>query len=437
LRVPSRTSSFHFRNRDADLASIGRQLGVAHVLEGSVRRDQGHLRITVQLIDVRNDAHIWSEVYERELAAVFDVQRQIATTIAQKLADSLRPELSLGQRSATQDMVAYQFYLAAQALQNVRTEQDMRDSIDLYKSAVARDPHFGEAWAALALAYWQLPGYADIDASQVAGIDAMAKSTAQRALALDDSLGAAHVVLADYEHTYRRTSVAELHHRRALAVMPGDSRLHGFYAAMLAETGKVAEALNHREVAWRLEPLSGNAAYHVARGYLAAGRDEGARRFVQLSRDLGFDSVALDHAAAYLAIRSRDYASARALWEKRGDTKESRVMVEVIEALQKPGLRPAALAAIQTLAPWHALPFRGRFFAACLLGDREAAYQAAAAGVERGLDATDNWWIPEAALLRTDARFAELASRMNFVDYWRRYGWPDRCAARGASFECS
>jgi tetratricopeptide (TPR) repeat protein len=264
----------------------------------------------------------------------------------------------------------------------------------------------------------------------------MAKSTAQRALALDDSLGAAHVVLADYEHTYRRTSAAELHHRRALTVMPGDSRLHGFYAAMLAETGRVAEALNHREVAWRLEPLSGVAAYHLARGYLAAGRDEEAKRFVQLSRELGFDGVALDHAAAYLAIRTRDFASARALWERRADTGESRVMVEVIEALQKPELRPAALAAIQTLAPWHALPFRGRFYAACLLGDREAAFQAAAEGVERGLDATDNWWIPEAQVLRTDARFAELARRMNFVEYWRAHGWPDRCAGRGATFEC-
>jgi hypothetical protein len=82
------------------------------------------------------------------------------------------------------------------------------------------------------------------------------------------------------------------------------------------------------------------------------------------------------------------------------------------------------------------LPFRGRFYAACLLGDREAAFQAAAEGVERGLDATDNWWIPEAQVLRTDARFAELARRMNFVEYWRQYGWPDRCAGRGATYEC-
>jgi TolB-like protein/DNA-binding winged helix-turn-helix (wHTH) protein/Flp pilus assembly protein TadD len=436
LRVPSRTSSFHFRDRNADLASIGRQLGVAHVLQGSLRRERNRLRIAVQLIDVGNDAHIWSEVYERELAAIFDVQRQIATAIAQKLADSLRPELSIGRPSATKDMVAYQLYLAAITRQHDRTEQAMRASIDLHKSAVARDPQFAEAWSALALAYWTLPAFADLKPAEIAEFDALAKSTAERALALDDSLGSAHMVLADYEHTQRRTSAAELHHRRALAAMPGDSRLHGGYAAMLGETGRVSESLSHREVAWRLEPLSGFAAYHLARGYLVAGRAEDARRFVNLSRELGFDGFSLDHAAAYLAIRTRDFATARALWERRADAEESRVMVLVIDALQNPELRPTALAAIQTLAPWHPLPFRGRFYAACLLGDREAAFQAAAEGVERGLDASDNWWIPEAQLLRTDARFADLVRRMNFIDYWREHGWPDACAAQGEAFEC-
>jgi TolB-like protein/DNA-binding winged helix-turn-helix (wHTH) protein len=436
LRVSSRTSSFHFKNRNMDLATIGRQLGVAHVLEGSVRHERGRLRITVQLIDVRNDAHVWSEVFDRELADIFDVQEQIATVIAQKLADSLRPELLIGRRSATQDLVAYQLYIAGRAQERGRTEQSLRASIDLYKSALTRDPQFAAAWAALALSYWVLPGFADVDPSQVAELDALAKSAAQRGVALDDSLGAAHMVLADYEHTRRRTSAAEVHHRRALAAMPGDATLHGGYAAMLSETGRLTEALTHREVAWRLEPLSGSAAFHLARGYLAAGRDDDARRFVRLSRQLGFDSASLDHAEAHLATRAGDFATARALWARRAGSGEGRVMIQVLDALEKRGSLAAARAAIRKLPPWHALPFRGRFYAACMLGDRETALEAAAEGVANGLEATDNWWIPEAVLLRTDARFPELAQRMNFVEYWRSHGWPDGCAAQGASFRC-
>jgi TolB-like protein len=437
LRVPSRTSSFHFRDRKVPIATIGRQLGVAHVLEGSIRREGERLRITVQLIDVRNDAHIWSEVYDRTLADIFDVQQQIATSIAQKLADSLRLELAIGRTSATKDMVAYQLYLEARVGQHEPTKASMQASIELYKSALERDPQFAAAWEALALTYWTLPGYADVDPSEVPRLDALATAAAERALALDDSLGGAHMVFADYDHSQRRSAAAEARHRRALAAVPGNVALHVGYAAMLGETGRLAESLRHRQIAWTLEPLSGNVAFHLARGYSLGGRYDDALRLARLSRQLGFDMPSLDHLEAYLQVHARNFEAARALWVKHGDSEEARVMVQVLQAVENPQLRPAALTAISALPPWNALPFRGRFFAACLLGDREAAFQAAAAGVEGGLDATDNWWIPEATLLRADSRFPELARRMNFVPAWHAYGWPDACQAEGDIFKCT
>jgi TolB-like protein/DNA-binding winged helix-turn-helix (wHTH) protein len=436
FRVPSRTSSFYFRDRNVELDAIGRQLGVAHVLEGSIRRDRDRLRITVQLIDVRSDAHIWSEVYDRQLADIFDVQEAIATAIAQKLADSLRPELAIGHPSATKDLVAYQLYLEARAKSRSLTEPNIRAGIDLYKSALERDPQFAAAWAALALAYWVLPGFADVDAKEVGELDALAKTAAEKALAFDASLGDACMVLADYEHTRRRTSAAEGHYRRALAAVPGNPSVHIGYAAMLSETGRLAEAMKHREIGWKLEPLGSTTAFHMARGYLALGRDADARPFVALSHKHGLESPALDHLEAHLAVRARDFAAARELWARKGDPEEVRAMSSVYDALENPRLRPAALAEIGGLQPWFALPFRGRVFAACVLGDGEAAYAAAAAGVARGLDATDTWWLPECSVLRREKRFATLAETMNLVDYWRAYGWPEGCEPKGESFTC-
>jgi TolB-like protein/DNA-binding winged helix-turn-helix (wHTH) protein len=436
FRVPSRTSSFYFRDRNVELDAIGRQLGVAHVLEGSIRRDNDRLRVTVQLIDVQTDAHIWSEVYDRKLADIFDVQEAIAVAIAQKLADSLRPELAIGHPSATKDLVAYRLYLEARAKSHSLTGPNIRAGIDLYKSALERDPQFAAAWSALALAYWILPGFADVDAKEVADLDALAKAAAEKALALDDSLGAACMVLADYEHTRRRTSAAEAHYRHALAAVPGNSAVHLGYAAMLSEVGRLAEAMKHREIGWKLEPLSSTTAFHLARGYLALGRDADARPFVALSRKLGFESPALDHFEAHLALRARDFAAARELWARKGDPEEVRAMSSVYDALENSRLRPAALENIGTLQPWYPLPFRGRVFAACLLGDAEAAYRAAAAGVAQGLDATDTWWLPECSVLRSDQRFATLAGAMNLVGYWREFGWPEGCAPKGESFTC-
>jgi TolB-like protein/DNA-binding winged helix-turn-helix (wHTH) protein/Tfp pilus assembly protein PilF len=436
LRVPSRTSSFYFRNQDVDLRSIGRQLGVAHVLEGSIRRDRDRLRVTVQLIDVRNDAHIWAEVYDRQLADIFEVQQQIATAIAQKLSDTLRPESVIGHPSATQDLVAYHLYLEARTGSHSLTEQSMRTSADLYKSALERDPKFAAAWAALALTYWILPGFADVDAKEAPELDELAKAAAERALALDATLGAAHFVLGDYEHTRRRTSAAEGHHRRALKMAPGDASLHSGYAAMLAETGRLSESLRHREVAWKLDPLRGSNAFQAARGYLALGRDQDARRLVKLARELRFESASLDHLEAHLEVRARNYDAARALWAKSGDPEEAEVMSAVYRALENPTLAGAARQEIRKLRPWHGLPFRGRLYAACVLGDRTAAREAAAAGIGQGLDASDNWWIPECEPLRTDAAFAGLARNMNFYDYWREYGWPDACEATGKPEFC-
>lgn len=433
LRVPSRTSSFHFRDRAVELKVIGRELRVAHVLEGSIRRDGDRVRVTAQLVDARTDEHLWADTYERDLRDIFAIQQEIAIAIAQRLRISLGRELA-SRQPLTSDMVAYQLYIDAQLHRD--RGRGPRQTIEMYEAAVERDPQFAAAWASLASAYWTAPGYMDVPAEQVPAFDRAAIRSAQRALELDDTLSVAHSTLADVDHSQRRYSAAEARHRRALASSPGGTSTHVGYAAMLGEVGRARESVQHMRIAWRLDPLSPDAAFRLARAHLIAGDDEEAQQAMQRARRLGFRGVVLDHMEAYVSARDGDHRNAMLIWARSAEAVEAEAMSEVFAALQNPVRRPQALAAIQQLPPWHPLPFRGRLFAACLLGDGEAAWQAATAGVEAGLEPTDNWWIEEAAVLRTQPRFQQLAEEMQFPPYWREYASPDKCRMVGDRLSC-
>ncbi len=163
LKVAGRTSSFQFRGRDVDLRTIGEQLGVDHILEGSIRKANNRVRITAQLVTASDGFHLWSETYDRELTDIFAIQDEIARSIT----DALAIELNLtdtGQSlvsASTSNMEAYDRYLEARGL--IAQRRDFQRANKLLNEATQMDPEFAEGWAANAQAHSLSIYYLDID----------------------------------------------------------------------------------------------------------------------------------------------------------------------------------------------------------------------------------------------------------------------------------
>ncbi len=256
LAVTARTSVFSLKGQNKDIREIGKLLGVAYVLEGSVRKADGKVRITAQLIRADNGFHLWSETYDRKLENVFDLQAELAGAIAKAL------ELPLGlggdaalvsERSA--DPQAYAMYLQARAAYRARGD-GVKKSIELYREAIKRDPKFAPAWAGLASSLAVLPWYVP-EAEKAAAAAAMpeAEQAGKQALALSPNLAQGHNALAMVYSFQWQWALAEQHSKQALALAPDDPDVHYQYADWLDAVGRQEEALASASKAVALDPL--------------------------------------------------------------------------------------------------------------------------------------------------------------------------------------
>ena len=160
LKVISRTSTEKYKSAPANLREIAQQLGVAHIVEGSVQKANDQVRVNVQLINALTDAHLWADTYDRKLLDIFSVESDIAKTIA----DTLQAKLSGSEKTAiskkpTANPEAYQLYLQGRFFWNKRTASDLRKSIDYFDQAIAKDPNYALAYAATAQSWPLLPAY--------------------------------------------------------------------------------------------------------------------------------------------------------------------------------------------------------------------------------------------------------------------------------------
>jgi adenylate cyclase len=256
LAVTARTSVFSLKGQNKDVREIGKLLGVAYVLEGSVRKAGGEVRITAQLIRADSGFHLWSESYDRKLENVFDLQAELAGAIAKAL------ELPLGlggdaalvsERSA--DTEAYGMYLQARAAYRARGD-GVKKSIELYRAALQRDPKFAPAWAGLASSLAVLPWYVP-EAERAAAAAAMpeAEAAGKQALALSPNLPQGHIALGVVYNFQWQWALAEQHFKRALVLTPNDPEVHYQYADWLAALGRLEEALAAASKAVELDPL--------------------------------------------------------------------------------------------------------------------------------------------------------------------------------------
>jgi serine/threonine-protein kinase len=272
LRVASRTSSFAFKGATQDIRSIGERLGVRAVLEGSVRRADIKLRVTAQLINVADGFHLWSHTYEREMKDVFAVQDDIARAIVNALKGRLRSDPGVVLVEAHTDNVeAYALYLKARYFWKKKSASALKRSIEYFEQAVALDPRYAQAHAALADSYIMLGYHNFLPPKQVFP---RARAAADASLGIDDSLAEAHTARACVSlfHDWDWPA-AERQFQRAIQLKELYPTAHFWYACCLWAMGRTADAVDQASRAQGLAPLSlvGNAnlgwALYFARRY--------------------------------------------------------------------------------------------------------------------------------------------------------------------------
>ena len=298
VRVPARTSSFAFKGQNIPIQDIAESLGVANVLEGSVRRDGERVLITAQLVEAGSGFHIWSDTYERELEDIFAIQREIATAIAGQLQIALSGEQQTQLvAEATESTEAYEEYLRGRYLLEQRTEESLLNAITEFQQAIDLDPDYAEAYAGLADSYvlgasfgW-LPDYRG-------SID-LGLTASRRAKELDPALGMALPSRGFGLWNLGEWDEAELAFQEAIRLSPQYAPAHQWYALLLLTTGRVDEGVIEAERAVELDPVYRQAHRNLTWALEAAGRIEDAiqrsREMLELAPDwpIGWDNYAL------------------------------------------------------------------------------------------------------------------------------------------------
>jgi TolB-like protein/Tfp pilus assembly protein PilF len=255
LRVASRTSVFALKRREADVRTLGALLGVAVVLEGSVRRAGNRLRVTARLTDVAEGRHLWSERYDRDTGDVFQLQDEIAGTIVRTLRGTLLGDLGdPTPRRYTANLTAYNLYLKGRYCWNKRRAEGLNEAIAYFEAAIAEDPGYALAYSGLADCYALHVDYRGMPVSE-----AMARSRelALKALELDDTLAEAHTSLAwvTFLHEWE-WEAADQRFRRAIELNPRYATARQWYAWLLVSQGHIDAALAEARAAAELDPAS-------------------------------------------------------------------------------------------------------------------------------------------------------------------------------------
>lgn len=419
LGVIARTSAMQFKSTTKGIAQIGSALGVEVVLEGSVRRERDRVRITAQLIRVRDESHLWAESYERALHDVLQVQAEVARAVAREIQIQLTPhEKQRSGAGATRSVNpdAYELYLRGRHFWNRRTEEGIRKSIECFEEALRHDPRFAAAHDGISDAHTMLACRGMTPAVESFH---KAKAAAREAVRIEPELGEgyaslAHVRLHDWDWVGLESDF-----RRAVELDPGYAIVHYWYAEYLMAMGRTQEAVRRVQHSWQLDPLNSviNASVGMIR-YLANDYD-GA--LVALRRGLEIDPT---HYVSHLRVglvclqknllREAIEAMRQAVTHSGGSTEalaglaqahaaagETRTMARIVQEL--------AEGAHRYVSPYNVARVYGS------IDDRQRAFEwLEKAYREHNPDLIELTREPSFASLRSDAKFRELA---------RRVGW--------------
>ncbi len=312
MRVIARTSSFSFKDRpDLDIATIARKLDATHVLEGSVRKSGGHVRITAQLVDGATSAHLWSRTYDREVTDIFSVQDDIAAAVAAALNATLS-DGGQPQQADTTNPEAFERYLHGKYFFNRGGESDVMRARNYFEQALQGDPNYARAWAGLAGTY-----HASLGSGQAAQEGQRAwLASIERGLSLGPELAEAHVRAAQYYWWLGDWGTSEEHCKVAIALNPSDALVLSVSALKAIAIGHRREALSLQRRAVAVDPLSAQGRANLGLYLAAVGELEEAEKQLRHARELSPTLPRIDVNIAKVLVMRQRFDEALGIFEQ-------------------------------------------------------------------------------------------------------------------------
>jgi TolB-like protein/DNA-binding winged helix-turn-helix (wHTH) protein/Flp pilus assembly protein TadD len=416
LGVIARTSSMMYKNTTKNIEQIGRELGVDYVLESSVRREGDYVRITVQLIRVNNQVHVWANSYDREVRHSIEVQEEVARQVAQQIQVKLISAVPNGNVASSHPInpEANDAYLRGRYFFNEFTEEGFSRAIEYFNQAIALDPNFASAYSGLADSYNFLV-VTNVMAPNVGFPKAQA--AAQRAVELDANLSEAHSSLGLLKLNTWHWTECQSELRKAIQLNNSNSTAHRWYAACLIGAGRAEEAVQEIREAHRVDPLSMPNSAEIVRDLYYARHYEQAveeaqrvkefdpvfpRRHFWLGRvyaQMGKNAEAIAEAELVGPPDSTQRLTESAYaYGHAGKLVEARALLKKLEQRSKAGFVPAYDLAVVNIA----------------IGEREAALE----WLERAYQEGDWAFIvfatePRLDPVRSDPRFQAILKKLN------------------------
>jgi TolB-like protein len=426
LKVVGRASSFFYKGKNVSLKQIGSELGVANVLEGSVRKQGEQVRITSALTRAADGLQLWSKNYNGTLANIFDLQESFARDIAGELNVVLGdPSQSRIMEKPTENAQAYALFIEAQTLVSRRVGDSLPRAIALLEEATRLDPNFARAWAKLAVALAVEPQYAVADWQTNW---AAAEPAARRAIALDAKSAEAYAALGYIDFSRRRYVEMVEPAQRAIAIDPNDITANFWLANQLAATGRTAEAEAVNDRALKADPGNALIVFYKASLRWRVGDLDTTLKLAKRVDALGgpFAGMILYQVAAKQAAHNRGAEEfARGFGVFRSEFSKEDLITIYHGAYGDETARKAALAVV---ARHPNDEMTGTML--LLLGEPEqsfANFEHSRTGLSDGYL---NWiWLPNerARKERQHPAFQSFAKRIGLVDYWKQNRWPDIC----------
>jgi TolB-like protein len=439
LKVIARTSSFAFKGQTGDIRGIGQQLGVKTLLEGSVRKSGERVRITAQLIDVSDGAHIWSETYDRTITDIFAVQDDVAAAIIDALQIHVSANPARGR--PTESTEAYALFLKARASLNSGESSDAEEFV---LSAIELDPKFAEAYELLAYCYWNLcgSGLKSAEGQKLTG------EAAAKALALDPDLVFAQALYQSGNiETWSYLGEIEAL-ERAVRQQPGNPALLEALSWDLLEAGYLQEALGVAERLVDLDPLSPTANIRLFDTLYAVGRTSESLAALDLALEFGNDVAKWGIGEANLVEKQDDIAIAHFEAFLEQDGLPSNWVRELVTGARDPATGQAyldrhipqivastpeedAFNMQDNLASWYMFfGFLDRYFEPILdLDLTDSAWTDADIPVWRGT-------VFRRSGFTAHPKYLEVAESIGIIDIWEQRGAPDFCEKVDGNWVC-
>ncbi len=427
LTVASRTTAFGFRDTSLGLREVGKALGVAHILEGSVRKSGDRIRITAQLIDADSDAHLWSDTFDRELTDIFAIQDEIGSAIVDALKQELGLEVdAVNVVASTENVDAYALYLRARELFIKR--QDLTESIRLFHQAIELDAGFAKAWEGLAAVEIVADDWTYDDGAHAP----LALEAATKALELDPSLSLAYAVLGTYERQQTGNQIESMRNLDiALQNDPKNATAFHWKGIGLNLMGFFDEAIENHSRCLEIDPGYLNCQQFLAYAYLEKGMTDRALEIFEPTLDHNYHSLSDTFISVY--VRRRQRVVALLLADLHFESNGAPV-VEWIRALEDP--KAYQRVAIERFERWEAEtnPQIGIDHSPMLMlamGDyARLSKNSIGSALHYG-------WHPIAKDYRATVHFKNTVRESGTLKYWQAKGFPDFCRPLGGdNFEC-